>query len=110
MKLEQPLYHAKVAEQWQFDPIYNHVTGLDNGNCRVTIAEKIYGTSEADWLENGRLIALAPLLADYLQEALLEWEYSSQYKGEHLQKKHGDLERIAEIKAALRIQKQKKRM
>ena len=101
-RVGQPLYHAKVAEQWQFDPIYNRVTGLDNGNCRVTIAEKIHGATEEDWLENGRLIALAPLLADYLQEALLEWEYNSQYKGEYLQKKHGDIERIAEIRAALK--------
>jgi hypothetical protein len=40
-------------------------------------------------------------LRTFLDEALEEWEYSCQYKSEYLREKHGDLERIAEIKAAL---------
>jgi hypothetical protein len=36
-----------------------------------------------------------------LCEALDEWEYASQYKGKYLQIKHGDLERIEEIRRSI---------
>ena len=38
-------------------------------------------------------------LREALTEALDEWAYASQYKGEHMAKKHGDAERIAELRA-----------
>lgn len=40
-------------------------------------------------------------LAAIAREALDEWEYAAQYKGEFLAKKHGDAERIAEHRKAL---------
>ena len=36
-----------------------------------------------------------------LSEALDEWAYAAQYKGEHLAKKHGDTVRIAELRTLL---------
>jgi hypothetical protein len=38
-------------------------------------------------------------LLNLLEEALQEWSYASEYKGAYLQKKHGDIARIAEIQA-----------
>jgi len=35
------------------------------------------------------------------EEALSEWDYASQYKGDYLRKKHGDVERIDELRAKL---------
>lgn len=46
----------------------------------------------------------AEILKD-LSEALDEWEYSSLYKGDYLRKKHGDLERIREIREKYGIKK-----
>lgn len=40
-------------------------------------------------------------LLDALEEALEGWEDASQYKGEHLAKKHGDAEDIARLRALL---------
>jgi len=35
------------------------------------------------------------------KEALREWDYASVYKGDYLRKKHGDVERIDELRAKL---------
>jgi hypothetical protein len=40
-------------------------------------------------------------LKEALREALNEWEYASQYKGEFLAKKHGDAESIARLRKLL---------
>lgn len=40
-------------------------------------------------------------LLSWLCEALDEWEYASQYKGEYLAFKHRDKERIAELRQEL---------
>jgi Arc/MetJ-type ribon-helix-helix transcriptional regulator len=42
-------------------------------------------------------------LREALTEALEEWGYCAQYKGDYLAKKHGDGERIAEWRAVLNI-------
>ena len=34
-----------------------------------------------------------------LNEALDAWEYSASYKGEYLEEKHGDRERVSELRA-----------
>lgn len=47
------------------------------------------------------LEARVKLLEDALHEALLEWEYSTHYKGEYLTKKHGDLDDIARLRALI---------
>lgn len=44
-----------------------------------------------------RLVVLRELLA----EALDEWAYASGYKGEYLAEKHGDAERIGEMRGLL---------
>ena len=38
-------------------------------------------------------------LREALKEALNEWEYASQYKGDYLARKHGDSERITDLRA-----------
>lgn len=41
------------------------------------------------------------MLANALEEALDGWEESAQYKGEYLAKKHGDADRINELRTLL---------
>lgn len=47
------------------------------------------------------LEARIKLLEDALHEALLEWEYSTHYKGEYLTKKHHDMDDIAKLRALI---------
>ncbi|KFO67837.1 hypothetical protein ER57_07850 [Smithella sp. SCADC] len=52
------------TQQWKFDPTHNRITAIEPGNCRITIADKIYGVDMDDWEANGRLMAMAPRLAE----------------------------------------------
>jgi len=52
------------TQQWKFEPTYNRITAIEPGNCRITIADKIYGVDMDDWEANGRLMAMAPRLAE----------------------------------------------
>jgi len=51
---------------WKFEPSYNKITAIDPGNCRVTITEKIHGLDYNDWLTNGKLMAMAPEMAEFI--------------------------------------------
>lgn len=53
------------TQEWEFEPEYNRITAVEPGNCRITIADKIYGINERDWIANGKLIAMAPRLAEF---------------------------------------------
>ena len=52
-------------------------------------------SSEAYWRER------AERLTSMLNDALNEWADAAQYQGEYLLKKHGDMEEIARMRAAL---------
>lgn len=42
-------------------------------------------------------------LEEALKEAIIEYEYAYQYKGDFLAKKHGDAERVAELRKVLEL-------
>ncbi len=52
------------TREWRFQPEINRVTAIDPGNCRVRVAEGIFGINDREWMANGKLIAMAPRLAD----------------------------------------------
>lgn len=41
------------------------------------------------------------ILEEALKEAIIEYEYAYQYKGDFLAEKHGDAERVAELRKVL---------
>ena len=47
------------------------------------------------------LVARVAQLEQALLEAIEAWEYAAEYKGEHLQNKHGDDDEIARLRAIL---------
>jgi len=51
---------------WKWEPEYNCITRLNDGGCRVTVVDKIYANTDREWNEYGRLIALAPRMADFV--------------------------------------------
>lgn len=57
------------TKEWRFDSDYNRITAIEPGNCRITIVENIFGIDENDWLENGELIAMAPMMAEIVNRA-----------------------------------------
>ena len=59
------------TKEWRFDSDYNRITAIEPGNCRITIVDKIYGVDENDWFQNGKLIAMAPRMAE-LAHLILE--------------------------------------
>ena len=47
------------------------------------------------------LVARVQELEQALLDAIEAWEYAAEYKGEHLQNKHGDADEIARLRAIL---------
>ena len=58
-------------QHWEFEPEINRITAIEPGNCRVTIADKIYGINDRDWMANGKMMALAPRMAALAHLVLL---------------------------------------
>lgn len=58
------------TQKWEFEPDYNRITAIEPGNCRATIAERIFGVNERDWMANGRLMAMAPRMAELAYKVL----------------------------------------
>jgi hypothetical protein len=81
---------AIAALVWQVE---NH----DNAECFCTKPERCLLHRLADGTT--ALLTEVRRLRKALDEALDEWAYASQYKGDYLAAKHRDAERIAEFRA-----------
>ncbi len=56
-----------MMKNWQYDSARACVTGVDNGNCRITVAN-VWGKTPEEVEAHGRLIAAAPELAEALRD------------------------------------------
>ena len=69
------------------------------------MGERLLDQTDADNFylatENHRLLGRVQKLELALKDAIEEYEYACEYKGEHFVKKHGDRERIVELRAVL---------